>query len=240
MKNNDKTTVSYGGAQTWFFNMDEKKWYSLLEQDYTLRKKGCGLISGSDVMLYLSLKKQKYMTPGTALVVENTSGNLNYDTYMDYLYYMSDRYFTVLPMVGAIGTNISLGINHYCADNKLGLNAKWCTSKKKMLSRIKKMLENDIPVTFSIGPYKEGYGINFYDWEPKTNDIYSFVIKNKPDKVAAHYVTITGMMIDKVKNQTILEISSWGKKFYINYEEYSTFVDKYSNYVFSNIVYIER
>ena len=47
-------------------------------------------------------------------------------------------------------------------------------------------------------------------------------------------------VFNRVKGQTILEISSWGCKYYINYEEYIEFVDKNSNYVFNNIVYIER
>jgi hypothetical protein len=47
-------------------------------------------------------------------------------------------------------------------------------------------------------------------------------------------------MIDNVKGQTMLEISTWGQKYYINYEEYINFVDNNSNYVFNNIVYIER
>ncbi len=52
---------------------------------------------------------------------------------------------------------------------------------------------------------------------------------NKPEHKAekiVDYVTITGLMIDNVKGQTILEISTWGEKYYINYEEYIEFVEK--------------
>ena len=49
-----------------------------------------------------------------------------------------------------------------------------------------------------------------------------------------HYATITGLLIDNVKGQTMLEISSWGKKFYVNFDEYLDYVG-----ITSNIVYIE-
>ena len=48
--------------------------------------------------------------------------------------------------------------------------------------------------------------------------------------VNAHYVTVTGM------DDRWLEVSTWGKKYYINREEFTRYVRKYSCYLFSNLV----
>ena len=67
--------------------------------------------------------------------------------------------------------------------------------------------------------------------------------KEKRYKVATstrdHYVTITGIIESKEDNITLLEISSWGKKYYIRYDEYRNFVKKCDNFYFSNILYIK-
>ena len=96
------------------------------------------------------------------------------------------------------------------------------------------MLDKNYPVTFSIGPVGDDCGIWFYDWIPKDDDKYNFEVQSYPYIVNGHYATITGLLIDNVKGQTMLEISSWGKKFYVNFDEYLDYVG-----LTSNIVYIE-
>ena len=41
-------------------------------------------------------------------------------------------------------------------------------------------------------------------------------------------------------NKTMLEISSWGKKYYVNYNDYLDYVKKNDNFYFSNILYIKK
>ena len=64
-------------------------------------------------------------------------------------------------------------------------------------------------------------------------------VQKYPYLVSGHYVTVTGMLVDEVKKQTMLEISSWGKKYYINYDEYIELVDLHSNYFMCNILYVQ-
>ena len=52
-----------------------------------------------------------------------------------------------------------------------------------------------------------------------------------------HYMIITGVLEGE---KTMLEISSWGKRFYINYHDYMTYIKKYDNSFFSNILYIRK
>ncbi len=73
-----------------------------------------------------------------------------------------------------------------------------------------------------------------------TNDRISDNIEfTQVNSVKDHYVNITGVIECEGSNYTpMLEISSWGKKYYINYNEYRDFVKRHDNYLFSNILYI--
>ena len=53
-----------------------------------------------------------------------------------------------------------------------------------------------------------------------------------------HYVTITGLLEDE--EHTYFEISSWGRKYFIDYNEFDSYVRKHDNYIFSNIMWIRR
>lgn len=236
---NNGSPLSYGGSQMWLFNDEEEKWYSKYGSDYISQGNGCGLISASDVLLYLALTDVRYATGETGLVSKNSSGSLEYSSYISYVDFMEESYFPVLRWMGVIGPKVATGLNEYSARNRLGLKAKWCSSKEKLLPRIEKMLRMDIPVTFSIGPMGE-HGVHFYDWKPQENDKYCFEVEDDDGLVSAHYVTVTGLLVDDAKKQIMLELSSWGKKYYINYDEYIRTVDAHSNYLFSNIVYVER
>ena len=57
-----------------------------------------------------------------------------------------------------------------------------------------------------------------------------------------HYVTVTGVEEYSTSDGTkiMLEISSWGRKYYVNYDEYLEYVRKNDNFYFSNILYIKK
>lgn len=228
---------SYGGSQMWFYNEEHKDMFL----GNIIKNCGCGLISVSDILLYLALENPKYSTMETEkiMLTQDSTGKINYVSYISYIYQMYLKDFPVTPEIGILGPVIALGINQYSSRNGFDLSARWCASKEKLLPRIEKMLQMDIPVTFSIGPMGED-GVYFYNWMPKENDTYCFEVENDEGLVSGHYVTVTGLLVDDVKKQTMLELSSWGYKFYLNYDEYIRTVEAHSNYLFSNIVYIER
>lgn len=91
---------------------------------------------------------------------------------------------------------------------------------------IKRMLLNDIPVVFS-----------YYNNDEKL-DLY--VTTNLMDFTAAktaesHYMVITGIVefsddvVDITKHKTLFEVSSWGKKYYIDAEKYLSNLSPFSN-----------
>lgn len=54
-----------------------------------------------------------------------------------------------------------------------------------------------------------------------------YVLSVPHKKCTEHYVTVTGMLIDRISKQTILEVSSWGRKYYMSYEEYYNYAESY-------------
>lgn len=58
--------------------------------------------------------------------------------------------------------------------------------------------------------------------------------------VNGHYITVTGLIRDDVANRIMLRISSWGKQYYINYEEYREYVENTSGTFTSSIVQVKK
>jgi hypothetical protein len=126
------------------------------------------------------------------------------------------------------------------------------------------MLSLDIPVILSIGPNTPNLwgkkGITFYEYreieyrEDKDNstkkDINTGDAKpavKKPyyykvvrQNINGHYVMVTGMIKDDIAGRIMLRISSWGKQYYINYEEYRDYIDSSSGTFTSSIVQVQK
>lgn len=93
------------------------------------------------------------------------------------------------------------------------------------------MLREDIPVILSIGP-------NFpLLWQKKELTLHIQTNEGSfyPGPAThAHYVTVTGM------DDTWLQISSWGRKYFINRNEYLQYVKAHSARLVSNILYVKK
>ena len=124
-----------------------------------------------------------------------------------------------------------LGLNGYFAFHKMPYRAAWMLSGKKMISRIEKMLSLDIPVIMAIGP-------NFpLFWKKEKLSFYTKDGNGKlcpAVKTKAHFVTVTGI------SESELQISSWGKKYYISIQEYEKYVREHSSPLVSNIIYVVK
>ena len=179
-----------------------------------LKNAGCGVISSTDVLLHLRRREQ-----------------ISRLEYMDVANDLWKKYLPVIPGFGMNGITLMLGLNRYFWKHQMPYGACWMVSGKKMYSRIEKMLCEDIPIILSVGP-------NFpLIWRKKKLDFY---IKNsKGDFVAAakakaHFVTVTGI------DEKMIQISSWGKEYYISIQEYEKYVRENSSYLVSNIIYVKK
>ena len=232
---------SYAGNQGWF---SDKNWFST---DYILRNYGCGTIAAGDLFLYLALQKRAN-TVSTDTYLDGKS-YINKKDYKNYINWINSRYTETMRFTGVIGSKLEVAINHYIKqETKLKLSASWKYSLtyKSMLNNLKKMMNNDLPAIISIGLNSQKLwsdtGIHFYD-QTKTKvkgQLYKY--EEVREKINGHYVTVTGIIIDNnVKNanqKIMLEISSWGKKFYVSYIEYRDFIKNNGDKWTSSMVYL--
>lgn len=58
--------------------------------------------------------------------------------------------------------------------------------------------------------------------------------------ICGHYVTVTALIKDEVTGRIMLRISSWGRQYYINYEEYRDYIESIGGTFTSSIVYIKE
>ena len=222
-----------------FFVFDSDNLESITEKFY-----GYGFIENEIVFDNSPLDFGKLSRNG-AFVYVNVD-DINIKISQDYVgsyglyYYQDNDYFAIsnsfLKLMEYLrDNNKKITFNRDYADYYLGIklcsNVYSCT----LINEIE-MLSKDIPITLSIGPMRKN-GVMFYDWMPDEQNKYNFESYYHEDPVSGHYVTITGLMYDE-SGRKMLEISSWGRKYYINSDEYMEAVKKYSNFLFSNILYI--
>ena len=216
--------LSYGGDQSWFYYENEDEGNLLIEDA------GCGLIAMADLFLYFTNKDDEYNTDLTTYCKKNKQSIYIYDTYYKYIEEVNSTY-DLLRDYGILGTSLSSAIDDYLGNS---YKAKWGMSKDKIKPRIKEMLKNDIPVIISVGRTLNGDYI--YPYTKFSNEYYTYDVE-----IETHFMVVTGYIKDKIMNYEWLKVSSWGKEFYIDYDEYIEFIESgVGRNITSNIVYIEE
>lgn len=245
--------ASYGGNQMWFSGKNK---YS---KDYIIRNYGCGTIATADFFLYLALQKPNFHSPLTAIALEddNTIYYPNYDTYVREIH---DRYTKTRRIIAVLGPRIAASVNTYTKTHNLDYRSTWklTLTYYDMYEMIKEMLSQDIPVILSIGPNTPKLwgndGIYFYQKyrieDPKNEPLDKSSNEEEKDNrycymalkqnVNSHYVVVTGIEMDHIFGKVMLRISSWGKSYYINYEEYRDYVEAIGGTFTSSILYVQK
>lgn len=233
---------SYGGNQSWFREIEKKS------KGETIDQFGCGLVGASDLLLHVlgdSILDGKNTSNKTNNIPGKDKQTISSDTYRNYILGMEKKYFHILPKLGISGVLLAWGLNIYFLINRKkikeatggSLVARWAVWPTKILDKIKEMLLNDIPIILAIGPgFFKKEKLKFYNKIEENGTVkFKHVTQTKD-----HYVTVTSVeeYLDQ-KPITMLEISSWGKKYYVNYDEYKKYVKKNDNYYFSNILYVK-
>lgn len=203
-----------------------------------------------------------YKTPITDGIIKET----DYIYYTDYMTYVRqiNRYYTkTKPLIAVLGPKIAFVFNSYAKKYRFNLRAKWelTLSYYEMLEQIEEMLYYDIPVILSIGPNTPNLwgkkGITLYHRDalnntpndtlndpPNVSLINPTLYKFNPvrSNINSHYITVTGiyrMTKSDSKESTMLRISSWGKLYYINYNEYREYIDTFGGTFTSSMLYIK-
>ncbi|NLC17836.1 MAG: hypothetical protein GX757_01225 [Clostridiales bacterium] len=248
----------YGGSQMWF----PKK--SRFSKDYILRTYGCGTIATADILLYLAMQNEALRTDLTSAVLQNRidclqqSTNKNtvyYESYVPYVRKIDRDYTHTRHIIAVLGPKVARAINSYSHIYNLGLKAswRWKLTYYDMLEIMEEMLGKDIPVILSIGPncpnlwgkkgiaFYERREIDYYDSDGRqTAKSKPYYYQSVEQAVNGHYVVVTGIIKDEITSRIMLRISSWGKMYYINYEEYRDYIDTASSTWLSSLVQIKR
>ena len=205
--------TSFGGNQGWFD----------AEGDGYISPLGCGLISCADILLYMTGRSRIEQAEYLTFVRSLASGALK-----------------VRRKLGLNGISMALGMRKLFKELGMPYKASWCFSKRKLLPRIEEMIRNDIPVCIAAGPCiaskktRGSYGVNFYTRDKEG----SFVLPGwRSGRVKDHYVTVTAVVY--TESDTMLEISSWGEKYYISWAEYTGYISLMRSF-FSNILLIRE
>lgn len=207
---------SFGGSQTW-------------SDSRIMRKYGCGVVGMSDVLLYLGLHQTSCETDLQYGILRE-DGLLSYPRYERYLIKMRRRYLSVIPGFGVPGFFLPIAMNRYFRHYRIDLRASWCVRPGKILPRIEEMLRQDMPVILAIGPnFPCIWGRQKVTFYRKENGEYL-----PATSVKAHFVVVTGIIDD------YLQISSWGKEYYISWQEYQRYMKKHSTCLTSNICRIRE
>lgn len=183
----------------------------------TIRRCGCGPVAALDLCRYLQEQSGDEPIP--------------LSEYNRELSRICSRYFLLIPPFGINGLLLIAGLNLLLAEKKLPYTAIWAVSGSKLWARVEAMLRQDIPVILSVGP-------NFpLFWQ---KNLLRFYVRRADGSMVpatatkAHYVTATGI------DEKWVRISSWGREYYINREEYESYTRAHSSYLFSNLVLLRK
>lgn len=206
---------SYGGSQSWF-------------ESWTMRRSGCGVVAAGDVLLYLGLHRKGCRTEEMhGLFYED--GKISQERYKQYLLGLRRHYFPVLPGIGMSWLVLVLGMNRYFCKHGIKLKLSWSARPDKLVDRIREMLRKDFPVILAIGPnfppFLQRGKLKLYVRDEAGQ--YRHVTQTR-----AHFVVVTGLKEGK------LQISSWGKCYYIDLEEYQAYSRHSSHVLMSSICYL--
>ena len=215
--------VSYGGNQTW------------LERKH-LSNYGCGIVAMADLSIYLAEQNPNMMTDAIRKI-SKPKGCYNKNDYLAYVELFYKRYVHFTMPTGITGLGIQNVMNVYFMLHDIGLKAKWkmMQSDEAMMKDIRHLIRKNKPVILAIGPNRYNpfgkKGIKLY--VEKDGMLKTSIREN----VHSHYVTVTG--VRTLKGRDYLVVSSWGKKYYIDYKEYRDYVNNVGDKFTSGILYIQ-
>ncbi|MCR4566809.1 MAG: hypothetical protein K5769_02080 [Pseudobutyrivibrio sp.] len=227
---NKEGKASFGGNQNWFADV---KWHNIHGQ-------GCGLIAAVDTYLYLSnhrsISKEDYLN----IINDYLSKRFVMKLFLHEFSFLKNKSIAI----GIVPRQIVRFLRKKLKKEARGYKFKWNGrhGTRKMYEKMKSMLEKNVPVVW--GLYSSGKFLKLYKFNHIKNqfvDNYLLLTDGKMghNTTNSHYVTATAIIETPTatKHQRMVEISSWGDRFYIDFDEYLAYVgnSKISKYC-SNIL----
>lgn len=192
-----------------------------------IRKCGCGVIAMTDLVLYLT-RYHGCAAPAQVAALAQTDP-IPAEAYDRCSRSLQLAYLPMMPPFGINGLVLTGGIEAYCRLHRLPFHARWNPSRQALWNRMAESLRRDLPVILAIGPTLpalwQKHRLKLYR---KSGHTYTAVTSAK-----AHYVTVTAM------DDQWLQISSWGKQYYIHRQEFVEFGERHSTFLIHNILTLE-
>ncbi|MCR4788173.1 MAG: hypothetical protein K5888_06285 [Lachnospiraceae bacterium] len=164
---------------------------------------GCGVVALSDTVSYLT---------GDVKFNDPAQYKKNFKKTARRILFVPTRF-------GMTFFQVLFGARHLMHKNELNLRCRMAFSKKDLYTRICRMLKDDIPVILCVPRI---YGRNI---TARSLPFYDPVTLKKVTQTQGHFVVATAVYIDG--NDIYIEISSWGKRYFIKYGEFRSFVKKH-------------
>lgn len=222
--------IFYGGDQGWWKGIDDK-----------FAGVGCGIIAASNILQYYERRDK------------GTTSFLSKEEYMGYTNALNKDIWYMPFVGGTIGLNISNGIERFKPNYKAELKASFFSGaynkRERMMNEMIAQLKDKNPIIFSVGPYILGNKENGVKMKKSVdgsliNYKYSIVDKKgggkRVETLYDHYVTLTGIVFNLKEQTTTFQISSWGEKYYVDYDEICDYVDEYHNAMFCDAIFVEE
>lgn len=212
-------TTTYGGAQAWFMK----------DPDYKnkLSDFGCGSIASVNQYLYLTGQT-----------------TISYDDYRQLVYDFVDakdqpaalqgiqsiaRKTTLYTIDGFAPNQMTGYVTNMCKSKGVTISSHWDYFKdyEDDYQSMKEQLNKGVPVIWAVNDFENmakdskdltKVGVSFYKYDDKNGQYYI-----SAEKVTSHYVTATAIYEDTDeagKTRRLVEISSWGNKYYVDYDQY--------------------
>lgn len=216
-------SIYYGGDQGWWENTDSK-----------MADKGCGIIAGSDVLLYLKRREDN-----------NTLSKISKSSYIDYVDSVRKHYIKKMPIFDEMTAfNLQSGMNKFFDNYSLKMKAAAypfafsSNNRKRLKELIEKSIKNGNPVIISVGPH-------LWRTVEKKNQAKMYELRkgslvkfNPVHTLYNHYVVITGIHRDRQMNTLRYQISSWGNKYFVDYNEICKYNDDYGSDCTSDALFV--
>ncbi len=222
--------ITFGGDQNFFYTSKASA------ADLQKKSFGCGIIAFADLLLYLGNSDDRFLTEENRKYVRQKLSENMYKEYFDRIYKLIGG---LTNHYGISGLKIRRNFNRIARRNGWKLRAKWGCSGKKIFTRIEEMLGNNIPVILCIPMMilkkdkdcKLALYHRIYD-EQTQQYLYQVA-----ERTNAHYVTVTEILWEGERR--ILKIASWGKEYYIDFEEYDSYIHThFLGKILGNILYV--
>ena len=208
----------------------------VLDPNYRISHFGCGLIAMTDLELYLA-QQNGYYIPHNEYPYPNGGYIIDKDKYMrlveynrDNVYYLSDYFYNF--KIGVTPVDMVRGIENFLVYNgEADGDASWMYFDEGAdpIKTIERMISENIPIVFSY--YVDGLKIPLYYSEE--NAINHLTDTGYATSTNSHYMTIIGYTkyLDPDSNhyRYVLKVVSWGKIYYINFDEYVDYMNLYTS-----------